>query len=207
MPLDDVVARDFANTFKTEPFIRNSHVDFRKYLGLEDEHVLNSLVTEQPLSAYIPRKDGSFYVNLGNEEKEMLLSNYSKNKGQGLYDTALGSHGGMGAKYENGVLHFEDVIDYQPFQSYKKLPGFVRKFEPSTIIPGAKPFKWSGDIRVSNYIDPALYERYIQQGIGEGPLVREATGKAYLPMSEEDFNARISKIVGDYLKSHPIGLK
>lgn len=82
LPLDDVVARDFANTLKTEPFIRNSHIDFRKYLGLEDEHVLNSLVTEQPLSAYIPRKDGSFYVNLGDEDNKMLLSNYSKIKGK-----------------------------------------------------------------------------------------------------------------------------
>lgn len=113
----------------------------------------------------------------------------------------------MGAKHGNGVLHFEDVIDYQPFQSYKNLPRFIRELEPSTIIPGAKPFKWSGDIHVSDYIDPALYERYIQQGIGEGPLVREATGKAYLPLSEKDFNAGISKMVDDYLKSHPIKLK
>lgn len=152
------------------------------------------------MSAYIPKKDGTFYVNLGEDEERALLENFTRNLGKGLYDEALGSHGGMSAYLKDGVLHFSDILDYHPFESYKKLPKFIRKFEPSSIIPGAKPFKWSGDISVSNYYNPEIYDRMIQSGIGDGPLVKDVTGKVYLPhkVKEPDWDALIKQIMQNY---------
>lgn len=188
--LEDAVKRDISRGSTFHPHtIRNHNIDFRKYLGLEDENILYGLSesTGGPQSVYIPKSDGSYYVNLGTMEEKRLLANYAKNKGKGLYDTALGSHGGMyGELKDNGVFHFEDVIDYHPFQTMELMPRFIRNFEPSSIIPGAKPFKWSGDIFVKDYIPLEEFKHTIRNGIGRGPLVENATGKAYIPKTQRN---------------------
>lgn len=181
-PLEEVVARDAIE--HTDAFARNSNIAFRKYLGLPSDEPLMGLRSENLLSSYIPNGKGSYYVNFTPKEELDLLDNFITNKGKGLYDTALGSHGGMGAKIEGDYLKFKDVYDLQPFNSSRYMPKFMRDFEVSNLIPGAKPFTLEGSIDISDYYIPEVYKELLNRGIGGiGPKVTEATGAAYNSLS------------------------
>lgn len=204
LPINEVATRDYKAGVSL-PW--NRHIAFRKYLGLgNDKSILTSGITGKPLSPYILSEDGSYHVNLGDAEAKTILSNFAKNKGKGLYDNILDNHGGMSAEIKDDVLHFEDVFDLNFLESYEKLPKFLRKFEPSKLIPGAKPFKWSEDIRISDYVDPSEYQKAIELGAGRGPLVKYSTGKIYTG-DRNAVNALVKSLIEERTKNNPIKIK
>lgn len=76
--------------------------------------------------------------------------------------------------------------------------------EENTIAVMFAPLWGPTLINDFNYWNP---ESMVNRNIRVNYANEKDPGKAYLPMSEKEFNTRISKMVDDYIKSHPLKLK
>ena len=152
--------------FKTAPMIQPDVVNNRmaawaKYLGVDDNISLQkpSFFNDEvvDIGPYIKRADGSFGVNLTQEEREPYVTNLIHNANKQLRDIVLGNHGGMGYSLKindnaefPATLEFSDVWDLQPFKEIKQFPSWLRNLEASQLLPaGAKPFTYRGSVAVS----------------------------------------------------------
>ena len=126
--------------------MQNRKIAFRKYLGVDNNESLGAGLNHHDVGPYRQLNNGNYTVNLTDDDKLHLAMSYWDNNRQGLIDTALGNHGGMGFVKTDDGLRVLDDFDLQPFKGIKWFPKKLRNFEVSQLVPGAKPFRFETHI-------------------------------------------------------------
>ena len=137
------VANDFGipegQSLKDPRTLNNRAAAWARYLGLDDNLQGSGYIESRPGWVTKPH-DPYFKKAYADEIKREMSKNGGKSKGvisdKSIYNTA----GNMGYEITNGVARVYDTWDLQPLKKFN-IP-FIKNFEASQILPGAKPFNF-----------------------------------------------------------------